>query len=163
MNTNPASVLVVENHPLMQEAICSAIAAEPDLKVAALAFNSAEALQMMSAIQPDVIHLADMILFAVGNPGLDDLEALKEMQKSLPDTPILALTSNEVPGQEQAALNSGARMVLTKASPRAVLINTLRELRLGTPGGYTEVDLGVSLPAFLSQKSAPKSALAFPK
>jgi CheY-like chemotaxis protein len=57
------------------------------------------------------------------------MEALIALRKSMPGTPIVALTSNEVPGQEQAALNSGACMALTKASSRAVLISKLRELR----------------------------------
>jgi DNA-binding NarL/FixJ family response regulator len=123
MITSTSSVLVIESHPLMREALCAAITAEPDLKVAAQAVNGAEALQMAEILQPN------MILLALRNPVLDDLESLTALRKSLPGTPIVALTSNEVPGQEQAALNSGACMALTKTSPRAVLIGKLRELR----------------------------------
>lgn len=123
MITSTSSVLVIESHPLMRDALCAAITAEPDLKVAAQAVNSAEALRMVETLQPNVI------LLALRNPVMDDLEALIALRKSMPGTPIVALTSNEVPGQEQAALNSGACMALTKALPRAVLISKLRELR----------------------------------
>jgi DNA-binding NarL/FixJ family response regulator len=123
MIASTSSVLVIESHPLMREALCAAITAEPDLKVAAQAVNGTEALQMAETLQPS------MILLALRNPVLDDLESLTALRKSLPGTPIVALTSNEVPGQEQAALNSGACMALTKTSPRAVLIGKLRELR----------------------------------
>ena len=123
MITFTSSVLVIESHPLMRDALCAAITAEPDLKVAAQAVNGAEALRMVETLQPNVI------LLALRNPVMDDLEALIALRKSMPGTPIVALTSNEVPGQEQAALNSGACMALTKALPRAVLINKLRELR----------------------------------
>jgi DNA-binding NarL/FixJ family response regulator len=118
----------------MREDLCNAIAEEPDLTIAEPAINGSEASQMVIAIKPDVILLAyrpDIILLTLGNPGLDDLETLTTLRKSLPDTPILALTSNEVPGQEQAALDCGAHGVLTKSAARSELISKLRDLRMG--------------------------------
>jgi DNA-binding NarL/FixJ family response regulator len=121
MNATPASVLVIESHPLLREALCAAISDEPDLRVSMEATNGAEALQMVSVILPDII------LFALDTPGSDELNALKTLRQSLPETPILALTSDEVPGQEQTALEAGAFAVLTKAASRAELISKLRE------------------------------------
>jgi DNA-binding NarL/FixJ family response regulator len=144
MDTTPASILVLESHPLMREALSSAITAEPDLKIAEPAGIGGEAGQIAIAIQPDTILLAyrpDIILLTLGNPGLDDLEALVELRKSLPDIPILALTSNEVEGQEQAALEAGACMALTKAAPRSDLIRKLRELRTMKIINYSDVTL----------------------
>jgi len=74
------------------------------------------------------IILPDIVLFAVGNPGAQELEALKTLRESLPEVPILALTSNEIPGQEQAALQVGAHAVLTKAATRLDLIDKLHEM-----------------------------------
>jgi len=130
METIPASVLVIENHPMMRSALCSAIAAEPDLKVVESNINAKESLTI--SILDDVLFLSskpDIVLFALGSPGRDELEALKALCKTLPCTPIMALTSNEVPGQEQAALEAGAQAVLTKAASRAELIGKLCELR----------------------------------
>jgi len=145
MNATPTTVLVIETHPLMREALCSAITAEPDLTIAEPAINGNEASQIVIAIQPDTILLAyrpDLILLALGSPGLDDLETLTMLQSSLPGIPILALTSNEVPGQEQAALDAGANAVLTKAAPRAELIRILRELRTKAIMKHSEIILG---------------------
>jgi DNA-binding NarL/FixJ family response regulator len=118
----PARVLIIEKHPLMREALCAAISDEPDLSVEMKAFNGREALEMLGVILPDII------LLAMGNPGSDELETLKIIRESVPQTPILALTSSEVPGQEQAARNTGAHAVLTKAATRAELIGKLREI-----------------------------------
>ena len=129
METHPASVLVIENHPMMRLALCSAIAAETDLKV--LESNIAAKEYLTIAIMDDVLFISsqpDMILLGLGNSGRDDLEALRALCKTLPGTPVLALTSNEVPGQEQAALEAGARAVLTKAASRDEIINALREI-----------------------------------
>jgi DNA-binding NarL/FixJ family response regulator len=131
MDTTPISVLVIESHPMMREALRNAIAAEPGLSLAEPVFDGSEKLWMAIAAQPDTILLAykpDIVLLSLGNPGLDDLETLIVLRKSLPETPILALTSNEVGGQEQAALEAGANAGLTKAASRAELIEKLREL-----------------------------------
>jgi CheY-like chemotaxis protein len=56
---------------------------------------------------------------------------LKSLRNAYPEIPILALTSNELNGQEQAALAAGAGAVLTKAASRANLIRGLRELLRG--------------------------------
>jgi len=131
----PASVLIIESHPMMREALCAAIAEESDLKVGLQAANGTEALQMLTVTLPDII------LLALGNPGLDELEALTLLRKSLPDRPILALTTNEIAGQEQAALEAGAYAVLTKAAPHSELISKLRELRTRGTRNYSEINL----------------------
>ena len=131
MDSIANSILVIEKHPMMREALCNAITAESDLVIAEPIINSAEASQTVIAARPNTVLLAykpDIIMLSLGNPGLDDLEALRDLRKSLPDTPILALTSNEVEGQEQAALDAGAQSVLTKSAPRNELIKKLREL-----------------------------------
>jgi chemotaxis response regulator CheB len=102
MDLLPACVLIIEKHPLMREALCAAISDEPDLRVEMKAFNGREALEMLRVILPDII------LFAMENPGSDELETLKIIREAVPQTPILAFTSSEVPGQEQSARNTGA-------------------------------------------------------
>jgi DNA-binding NarL/FixJ family response regulator len=145
MNSNSTFVLVLENHPMMREALRTAIEEEPDLAVAELGTNDSSTLQMVIPIQPDVLLLTfkpDIILLSLGNPGANELETLSILRKSLPGIPILALISNEVPGQEQTALRSGAQAVLTKAASRATLLQTLRELRTQTAPRYPAKTLG---------------------
>ena len=123
MNISPACVLIIEHHPLMREALYAAISGEADLEAGMRAADGREALGLLKEILPEII------LFALGNPGREDLDTLRTLRTSLPEIPILALISNEVPGQEQAALEAGASAVLTKAASRCELINTLHELR----------------------------------
>jgi DNA-binding NarL/FixJ family response regulator len=129
MDPKPVSVLVIENHPLMREALCNAIAEEPDLQVARVDGGPTQLLMISG--QEDVILLpenANLILLSLGNPGLKELDALKALRRSYPDIPILALTSNEVPGQEEAALATGAQAIVAKSASRSELIHTLREM-----------------------------------
>ena len=132
MNPVPVSVLIIESHPLMREALCTAIASEPDFKLAGQAANGAEMSDMAFTTHSGVALLTfkpDIILLALGNPGLTELDTLKTLRKNLPDIAILALTSSEVPGQEEVALQAGAQAALGKSAPRAELLQTLRSLR----------------------------------
>jgi len=129
MDLIPATVLIIEKHPLMREALCNAIAEEPDLQVAVGDVNHSHLL-MIPGLE-DVILVpenSNMILLSLGNPGLKELDALKALRRSYPDIPILALTSSEVPGQEEAALATGAQAVVAKTTSRSELIQALHEM-----------------------------------
>ncbi|HJS20461.1 MAG TPA: response regulator transcription factor [Anaerolineales bacterium] len=129
MDLRPAAVLIIENHPLMRSALCNAIAAEPGLQVAEVDINDPESLAIPGP--EDIIFLPrnlDMILLALSNPGLKELDVLKMLRALLPEIPVLALTSNEVAGQEQAALEAGARGVVTKTASRSEIIQALRDM-----------------------------------
>lgn len=132
MENKPTSILIIEEHPLMRESLFTAIADEPDLKIVEPSPDNENAFQLIVSDQHDVLfltHIPDIILFSLGNPGLQDLAALTGLRKKLKNTPILALTRDEVPGQEQAALEYGAQAVLTKAASREELLETLRALK----------------------------------
>lgn len=107
----------------MREALCTAIINEPDMDVAAEVVSGAEALTQLPALQPDVI------LISVGNPGTEEIRCITALRQARPNVPIVALTTNEVEEHEQATLQAGAQVVLTKAAPRAELLHVLRALR----------------------------------
>jgi len=131
METNPISILLIEEHPLMRESLYTAISEEPDMRVVEPSPEDKNAFRLIISSQHDVLFLAqkpDIILFSLGNPGLEDLDAITTLRIKLQDTPILALTRDEVPGQEQAALEHGAHAALTKAASRDELLGTLRSI-----------------------------------
>jgi DNA-binding NarL/FixJ family response regulator len=135
MEIKTTSVLIIEEHPIMREALRTAISEEPDLNVMEPAALDANSFQLTVSSQHDVLfllHKPDIILFSLGNPGLEDLQALTDLRKRLQNTPILALTRDEVPGQEQAALEHGAQAALTKATSREELVRALRSLKPGS-------------------------------
>ena len=136
MNSDPVTVLVIEAHPMMREALCTAIADEVDMKVGMQADNVTQALQMATIVVPDII------LLALDNSDQGDMDGLIALRQFLPGTPILALTSNEEAGQEQVTLENGAQAVLTKAAPRVELLSALRELDRKAIIDHSEVHLG---------------------
>ena len=116
----------------MRESLCAAIDAEPDLNTLHTSALNANTFHLAVSSEHDILFLVDkpdIILLALGNPGQSDLLALSSLREKLLDTPILALTRDEVPGQEQAALQYGAHKVPKKTASRGELLHTLRSIR----------------------------------
>jgi two-component system, NarL family, response regulator DevR len=130
MESLPASVLVIESHPIMRTALCTAIAEEPGLRVAEPNGSDPQSLtiSVLGNIY-DLPHNLDIILLALGNPGQKELDVLAALHRLQPGIPVLALTSDEVPGQEQAALEAGAQAVLAKSASRGEIIHALQEMQ----------------------------------
>lgn len=105
---------------MMREALCTAIADEPDMTVVVQAADCTEDLRIPSGGRVDIL------LVALGDLEHEGKAVLGKLRDAFPDTPILALISNIIPGQEQAALDAGAQAVLTKAAPRRELLCKLR-------------------------------------
>lgn len=132
MKTNSQTVLIIEPHPLMRASLRAVIETEKDLSVVETTPASDNAFSLMVSSRHDLLFLSqkpDIILFALGNPDHDDLQALDRLKKIWTDTLILALTSGEVPGQERAALKHGANAALAKTASRHELLQALRAMK----------------------------------
>ncbi len=96
-------VLVVDDHPDVLMFI------EIDLKLrgfkVASSCSSAQALEMMSSFNPDIL-LLDMIM-----PGVDGFEMLKQL-RTFSDLPVIAFSAS--PGNQDRALQSGASAFMHK-------------------------------------------------
>lgn len=130
MELLPAFVLIIERQPLMRMALCKAIAAEPDLQVAEVDINNSNILVIPGL--DDVLlvpnHI-DLILFSLGPHAGKELYSLATLKQFRPAIPILVLIDNEVEGQEQAAREAGAQVVVAKTASRSEIIRALREMR----------------------------------
>ncbi len=132
MKNKPVSVLIIESHPMMHESLSAAIAAETDLTVMKPSASNTNAFKLRFSEEDDVLFLdqrPDIVLLSMSNQTLNSLRILSNIHKQLCDTPILALTTNEVPGQEFAAIAHGAHTVLTKSTSRDELLHTLRSIK----------------------------------
>jgi NarL family two-component system response regulator LiaR len=115
-------VLVVDDHPLMREALRGAIEDEPDMELAGEADNGLEAIALARTLQPDVTV---MDLFMA---GMDGLEAIARIREENPDARILALTSSTDESKVMAAVQAGALGYLLKDVQRVELLQAIREV-----------------------------------
>jgi DNA-binding NarL/FixJ family response regulator len=121
----PIRVLVVDDHPLMRQAICTAITIEADIEVVGEARNGAEAVTQALALRPDVIVM-DLLM-----PVKDGVQAIAEIRAADPEARILALTSSLDPDRIVATLEAGAQGYLFKDTQRDELLRAIRDVSQG--------------------------------
>ena len=125
--TKKIKILVVDDHPLMREALSGALNTETDLEVVAEAGSGEEALEILQSLSPDVV------LMDLGLPGMSGFEAIYEIIKRDPQAKILVNTSMEDEERVLAAIQAGALGYYPKTAPRAYLLEAIRRVADGVP------------------------------
>ena len=99
----PVRVLVLEDSAFMRTALSRMIASESGLEVAATACSGADALEKISALDPDVVTLD------VQMPGLNGLETLRCIMNQFPRPVIMVSAATEKDASDTfIALAAGA-------------------------------------------------------
>lgn len=123
--TASITIVVVEDHPIVREAVIAALDNEVDMRVVGQAADGLTAVAEVLRCRPDVVV---MDLFLPGQGGIAAITAIKEQA---PQVQILALTSATDETVFLAALQAGATGYLIKDSQRRDLIDAVREVAQG--------------------------------
>jgi NarL family two-component system response regulator LiaR len=107
---NRLTILVVDDHPLMRDAIKSHLEKQTDFKVVGEAADGEEAVKIAQELAPDVV-IMDICL-----PGIDGVEATRRIKHSNPQICVLALSMFSNIDQVLKILDAGASGYLTKSS-----------------------------------------------
>ena len=150
----PITVVVVEDHPIVREAVVAALENEADIRVIGQAADGVTAVAEVLRCRPDVVV---MDLFLPGQGGIAAIAAIKEQA---PRVQILALTSATDETVFLAALQAGAIGYLIKDSQRRDLIDAVRNVARGvsavtprmTGALVRRVAEGYSLPSALTER-----------
>ena len=119
-------LLVVDDHPLMREAVQAVIARiEPDATV--LAVGDSERGFALAEAEPDL----DLVLLDLNIPGLSGIPALKAWRRRYPDVPVVVLSGANDRPTVIAAIGAGAAGFIPKYSPNEVLLSALRLVLAG--------------------------------
>jgi two-component system, NarL family, response regulator LiaR len=120
-------ILIVDDHPMMREALQTAFEGEDDLEMIGEAPDAIKALKMLETLKPDVIMM-DMLL-----PGMSGLEAIEKIIESDPQAKILVLSSMEDEERIVSAIQAGALGYFPKTAPRTYLLEAIRKVADGVP------------------------------
>ena len=120
-------ILIVDDHPIMREALQTAFEGEDDLEMIGEAPDAIKALKMLETIRPDVIMM-DMLL-----PEMSGLEAIERIIGADPQAKILVLSSMEDEEQIVSAIQAGALGYFPKTAPRDYLLEAIRKVADGIP------------------------------
>ena len=112
-------ILIVEDDPLMQLGLAQALGNESLFEIMGQVEDGYGAVQQAIALQPDIV------IMDIGLPGLDGIEATKQIKAVVPQIHIVVLTSHTLPDEIIAALASGADAYCVKGATLEQLIKAI--------------------------------------
>ncbi|RNI20756.1 response regulator [Flexivirga caeni] len=128
--TNPAAVLLADDHALVRRGVRLIIDNEPDLTVVAEGSDGAEAVEQARACRPD------LVILDISMPRMTGLQAARELSRLMPGLPILILTMHDNEEFFFEALKVGAAGYVLKSVADRDLIEGCRAALHGRPFLY---------------------------
>ena len=118
-------IIVVDDDPIVREALTTALGSETDIEVVAVAANGAEAV--------DVVHArtVDVVLMDVQMPVLDGVAATSRILALGGGTRVLLLTTFDDDSFLDGGLAAGASGFLLKTTPPERIAEAIRTVRTG--------------------------------
>jgi two-component system NarL family response regulator len=118
-------VLVVDNHALIRQGIASLLASQPDIEIAGQAANGEQAIEMVQALEPD------LVLMDVTMPGMSGTQATQHILEHLPDCKVIMLTDQDDEDHLFEAVHHGAMGYVHKNAATETLVPMVRRVLRG--------------------------------
>ena len=139
-------VLVIDDHPLVQEGVSAALETLAD-DVTVMSARDGEQGLGLAAENPDL----DLVLLDLALPGISGFNLIGKLHEKLPSLPVVVLSALEDPENVRHAINAGAMGFVPKSAATKVLIEVLQQVLEGN----------VTVPLAL-QSSGPPVSHALP-
>jgi DNA-binding NarL/FixJ family response regulator len=138
-------VLIVDDHPLVRQGLTGVLAGVFDIEVVDSVADGAQAADAAATGR------ADVVLMDLQMPGMDGVEATREVLARCPGTRVVVLTSFAEQARVIAALDAGAVGYLLKDTEPDDLVHAVRE----AAAGHAPISPRAAL-ALLPSRGAPK-------
>src|SRR5580698_7254883 len=119
------SVLLVDDHGLVRRGFRRILEDDPEIRVVDEAANGEEAIRLARQLHPQVVVM-DMAM-----PGLDGVQATREIVKAQPDISVLILSMYSEENYVRNALDAGARGYMLKEALDVDLAAAVKSLAAG--------------------------------
>jgi two-component system chemotaxis response regulator CheB len=115
-------ILLVDDHRIVLDGLRVLLEGEPDVVVVGCAEHGEAAIRMASELAPDVV------VMDIRMPGLNGVEATRQILVNLPSTKVLALTAESDPRSLDGIFRAGATGCLTKHRAFGELVQAIRSI-----------------------------------
>jgi len=116
-------IFIADDHEVVRKGLCALLQAEPGWEICGEAADGREATEKIRHLKPDVSILD------IGMPGLNGLEATRQIMKEEPRAKVLILTCHDSDQVVRDVLNAGARGFLLKSDAARDLVVAVEALR----------------------------------
>lgn len=127
-------VIICDDQALIRDSLGMLLNLERDIQVVATAEDGADAVEKVAELEPD------LVLMDLKMPGMNGIEATRQIRNRFPDVKVLVLTTYDDDEWVFDALRAGASGYLLKDTPREEVIKAVK----GTVDGRSFVDPAVA-------------------
>jgi len=145
------TVVIADDHDLFAESLTAFLGTEDRIQVVGRASNGDEAARMCAELRPDVV-LMDMVM-----PGLNGLEATRQIRRRAPKAKVLILTGYMEDEQILAALRAGASGYVVKKSDVEELLLGIQSVHRGNTYFSSAISDGDAVQDYLWQAKKPEA------
>jgi DNA-binding NarL/FixJ family response regulator len=138
---NEITCLIVDDHEVVREGLRLSLSRAPHIRVVGEAADGRAAIELAERRKPNVV------IMDVRMPGLDGLDATKELMEKEPNTAVLIFTAYSERSLLARGLESGAKGYILKEAPHETLVRAIEKVAAGD----SFIDPAL-MPAFLSGK-----------
>jgi DNA-binding NarL/FixJ family response regulator len=145
-------ILLCDDQAVVRDGLEMLLKLERDFEVVATASDGAEAVELTAK------HSPDLVLMDLKMPGMNGIEATRQIRAHHPEVKVLVLTTYDDDQWVFDAIRAGAGGYLLKDTPREEIVRAIR----GTLEGKSFVDPGVAgklLDQVASKQVQPKTLL----
>jgi two-component system, NarL family, response regulator LiaR len=118
-------VYITDDHPIVRRGIRQLLSTEPGIEVVGEATNGRDAVRDVDTLKPDLV-LMDLIM-----PGMDGIEATRQIKAGHPSIQILVLTSFATDDKIFPAIKAGALGYLIKDTGPEELVRAIQQVHQG--------------------------------
>ncbi|MFC3282044.1 two-component system response regulator NarL [Litchfieldella rifensis] len=121
----PASILIIDDHPLLRRGVKQLLELEDDLVLAGEAGEPEKGIRLATELDPD------LVLLDLNMPGLNGIETLKRLREANFAGRVVIFTVSDSEDDVIAALKAGADGYLLKDMEPEDMVRQLRQAALG--------------------------------
>jgi NarL family two-component system response regulator LiaR len=132
-NLHYITVLIVDDHSVVRQGLRTFLDLHDDIQVVGEASGGAEAIELAERLAPDIV-LMDLVM-----PGMDGIEATRQIRAHYPGTKVIALTSFLEDELVFPALDAGVSGYLMKDLTPPELAQAIRTVHQGKADLHPEV------------------------
>ena len=124
MSNTPFRILIADDHPVFRFGMRALIEAQADMETIGEAESGAEAVQMATSLQPDVV------LMDINMADVNGIKATRQITKTMPDIAVLIITMFD-DETVFTAMQAGARGYLLKGAKGDETLRAIRAVANG--------------------------------
>ncbi len=132
-NLHQITVLIVDDHSVVRQGLRTFLDLHDDIQVVGEASGGAEAIELAERLAPDIV-LMDLVM-----PGINGIEATRQIRARDPGTKVIALTSFLEDELVFPALDAGVSGYLMKDLTPPELAQAIRTVHQGKADLHPEV------------------------